>query len=135
MTPKALLALLALSVVPIFAAEKPNFVLILADDQGWTALSTSMHPTRDDAKSTYYETPNLDRIVRTLGLVVLPVFQGTPDPFSPGLRWVFPAPASDPWIPCDLTFAGADAYLTKPADPEELVETARRLLRRPLRTA
>jgi len=54
------------------------------------------------------EFPTLDRLVRTLGLVVLPICQGTSDPFSPDMRWMFPAPASDQWIPCDVTFAGGE---------------------------
>ncbi len=28
------------------AAGSPNFVFILADDQGWTGTSASMHPAR-----------------------------------------------------------------------------------------
>ncbi|MFT5051059.1 MAG: hypothetical protein ACI8QZ_002466 [Chlamydiales bacterium] len=54
------------------------------------------------------ETPILDRLVRTLGLVVLPLAQGGSDPFNPDLRWVFPAPATDQWIPSDVTFAGSE---------------------------
>ncbi len=40
----------------------PNFVFFLSDDQGWPATSASMHGGRDDAKSDYFLTPNLERL-------------------------------------------------------------------------
>ncbi|TWT78881.1 Arylsulfatase [Planctomycetes bacterium CA13] len=43
--------------------RKPNFVLILADDQGWNGWSTAMDPRIPDSKSDFYRTPNLDRRV------------------------------------------------------------------------
>ncbi len=48
----------------LFAAggKSPNFVFILADDQGWTGTSAAMHPGRDDTRSGYYQTPNLKRL-------------------------------------------------------------------------
>ncbi len=45
-------------------AGSPNFVFILSDDQGWPATSVQMHPTRKDAKSDYFQTPNLERFAR-----------------------------------------------------------------------
>jgi len=39
----------------------PNFVFILSDDQGWTGSSVSMDNARNDTKSDYYLTPNLER--------------------------------------------------------------------------
>ncbi len=45
-------------------AGSPNFVFILSDDQGWPATSVQMHPTREDAKSDYFQTPNLERFAR-----------------------------------------------------------------------
>ena len=44
------------------AASSPNFVFILSDDQGWSATSAQMHPTRQGAKSDYFQTPNLERL-------------------------------------------------------------------------
>ena len=48
----------------LFAAggKSPNFVFILADDQGWTGTSAAMHAGRKDAQSDYYRTPNLKRL-------------------------------------------------------------------------
>jgi arylsulfatase A-like enzyme len=48
-----------------FAAEsRPNFLLILSDDHGWSQLSQSMHPEVPEARSSYLRTPNIDRIGR-----------------------------------------------------------------------
>ena len=44
------------------AGEKPNIVLIYADDFGWNGTSARMHPDRADSKSDYYETPNIERL-------------------------------------------------------------------------
>ncbi len=43
-------------------AGSPNLVFVLSDDQGWTGTSVSMHDRRDDAKSDYFLTPNLERL-------------------------------------------------------------------------
>lgn len=40
----------------------PNFVFILADDMGWTGLSTKMHDKIDDSKSDFYKTPYLNTL-------------------------------------------------------------------------
>lgn len=47
-------AILALSCSPIVAAERPNVVLIFADDLGWQDTGFT--------GSDFYETPNLDRL-------------------------------------------------------------------------
>ena len=44
------------------AVSAPNFVFILSDDQGWTSSSAAMDNARDDARSDYYLTPNLERL-------------------------------------------------------------------------
>ena len=38
----------------------PNFILILADDQGWNGTSVKMMHNEPDSKSDYFETPNLE---------------------------------------------------------------------------
>ena len=40
----------------------PNIVFILADDQGWNALSTRMDPNEPGSGSTYYQTPRLSKL-------------------------------------------------------------------------
>ena len=46
----------------IEAAERPNIVFMLSDDQGWSGLSVSMHPDVPASKSGIIETPNLERL-------------------------------------------------------------------------
>ncbi|MEK6235687.1 MAG: sulfatase-like hydrolase/transferase, partial [Planctomycetales bacterium] len=47
------------SISSALAEGPPNFVFILADDQGWNALSTRMDPDQPGSGSTYYQTPRL----------------------------------------------------------------------------
>ena len=46
------------------SSERPNIVFILADDMGWTALTERMDQNIPGSCSDYYQTPNIDRIVR-----------------------------------------------------------------------
>jgi arylsulfatase A len=65
---KAKLPVLALSLLPsyqVFAAtpaQKPNFILILCDDLGWTGSSQIMSNLVPNSRSDYYETPNIERL-------------------------------------------------------------------------
>lgn len=43
-------------------SQRPNFVFILTDDQGWTGLSVRMDKSRADSQSDYYQTPNIARL-------------------------------------------------------------------------
>ncbi len=47
---------------PALAAERPNIVFMLADDQGWSGLSVAMHPQIAESKGDIYHTPNLERL-------------------------------------------------------------------------
>jgi len=47
---------------PSPSAGKPNFVLILSDDQGWNGTSVQMDPEIPESKSDFYQTPNLERL-------------------------------------------------------------------------
>ena len=38
----------------------PNFILVLADDQGWNGTSVKMMHDEHGSKSDYFETPNLE---------------------------------------------------------------------------
>ena len=40
----------------------PNFILILADDQGWNGTSVQMMDTEPQSRSDYHETPNLETL-------------------------------------------------------------------------
>lgn len=56
LTASLLLVALLGTALPCVAAEKPNVILILADDLGWTDLGCF--------GSQYYQTPNVDRLCR-----------------------------------------------------------------------
>ena len=43
-------------------SNHPNFILILADDQGWNGTSVKMINDNDLSMSDFYETPNIERI-------------------------------------------------------------------------
>ena len=40
--------------------SSPNFILVLADDQGWNGTSVKMMYNESGSKSDYFETPNLE---------------------------------------------------------------------------
>ena len=44
--------------------SKPNIILILTDDQGWTDSSVRMIKDREDTRSDFYETPNMERLAK-----------------------------------------------------------------------
>ncbi len=48
--------------VTVYSRTHPNFVFILADDQGWTSLDTPMDATRPAARSDYHLTPRISRL-------------------------------------------------------------------------
>lgn len=60
---KSLTALL-LCLLPMLslAAERPNIVFMLSDDQAWNGTSVAMHPTIAGSKGDVFQTPNLERL-------------------------------------------------------------------------
>ncbi len=44
------------------APVKPNFIVILADDQGWGTTSVLMDPQVPESKSDFFQTPNIERL-------------------------------------------------------------------------
>lgn len=51
-----------ISTVTLDVRQYPNFVLVLADDQGWTGTSVLMDTNRPNSKSDYYQTPRLEAL-------------------------------------------------------------------------
>ena len=47
---------------PIAAAERPNIVFMMSDDQAWNGLSIPMHPDLQWSKSSIVDTPNLEKL-------------------------------------------------------------------------
>ena len=54
---------LALS-ASVEAAGKPNFIVILSDDQSWVGSSQQMIDDDPETRSDYFQTPNIERIAR-----------------------------------------------------------------------
>ena len=52
------------AVSAVIAADRPNILLILTDDQGWSQMSGPMDPQIPESRSAYLETPNMDRLAR-----------------------------------------------------------------------
>ena len=46
------------------APRKPNIILVLTDDQGWTDTSVPMMRGRPDSRSDFYRTPALERMAK-----------------------------------------------------------------------
>jgi arylsulfatase A-like enzyme len=46
------------------AAERPNILFILADDQGWADLNTAMDSSVPEGVCSFFHTPNMDRLAR-----------------------------------------------------------------------
>ena len=56
---------------------QPNIILVLVDDQGWTDSSVRMMKDREDSKSDFYETPNMERMANE-GLVFSSAYAPAP---------------------------------------------------------
>lgn len=54
--------LLSLLLAPLTAADRPNIILMMSDDQGWNGTSVAMHPDIPGSKGEIYHTPNLERL-------------------------------------------------------------------------
>ena len=58
-----LFAVLLLQSIAVRAESPPNILLILTDDHGWSQLSALMDPRVPESRSSYLETPNMNRIL------------------------------------------------------------------------
>src|SRR5205823_2899333 len=87
------------------AAQRPNIVLMLADDQGWAGTSVAMHPDIGASKSELFQTPNLEQLA------------------AQGMRFsaaYAPAPVCSPTrISIQTGKSPAQLHWTKAAPPEE----------------
>ena len=58
-------ALILLSAAFCQAQRRPNFVLVLADDQSWNGTSLRMDPARPDSRSDFHLTPRLETLAKS----------------------------------------------------------------------
>lgn len=56
------LGLCALADSTARAAERPNFIVILSDDQSWVGSSLQIVPEDDRTRSDYFQTPHIERL-------------------------------------------------------------------------
>lgn len=55
-------SLFALLPALVSAAQRPNIVLMLADDQGWSGTSVAMHPDVAASKGATFHTPHFEKL-------------------------------------------------------------------------
>ena len=46
------------------ANERPNFIVILSDDQSWVGSSLQIIPSDERTRSDYFDTPNIERLAK-----------------------------------------------------------------------
>jgi len=85
-------------------AKKPNIVLVLTDDQGWTDTSVQMPAGRPDTRSDFYRAPALERLARVpraraAGQLIAWIAVGVPVRHPGGeLGWAATAAARRQWM-------------------------------------
>ena len=62
-SPIALIIALCFSAI-VHAADKPNFILIISDDQSWVGSSAQIVPDDPRTRSDYFKTPNIERLAQ-----------------------------------------------------------------------
>ncbi len=105
--------------------QRPNFILLLSDDQGWVQTSTQMDPDDPETRSDYFRTPNIDaffssgmRFVRgySPGTYCMPTRRGIQASQSP-LKHAFNERPVEEWTVAYKRLASIPRVL-KAADPE-----------------
>ena len=68
--------------------RKPNIILILTDDQGWTDTSVQMKAGMPDSKSEYYQTPALEQLAKK-GMIFSSAYSPAPvcTPTRCSIQW------------------------------------------------
>ena len=90
--------------------RRPNFVLLLSDDQDWTGLSVAMHDEVGNSKSDFYQTPNLEKLAAQ-GMRFTDAY--APSPVCSPTRYSLQtgkSPAALHWTKASPTVTAADGY-------------------------
>ena len=102
------------SAAPDTVSDRPNFILILSDDQDWTGLSAAMHDTVPNSKSDFYRTPNLERLAEK-GMRFTDAY--APAPVCSPTRYSLQtgkSPARLQWTKASPVMTAADGYKLVP---------------------
>ena len=103
------------------AAERPNIILMLSDDQGWDGLSVAMEDGDPLSKSDFYQTPNLEKMAASgmrfaRAYSPAPVCSPTRMSLQTGLN-----PARTGWTKAAPVFTAADGCkLIPPASRKDI---------------
>lgn len=57
-----LIAAFILGASTVLAADRPNILFLLSDDQAWSGLSCQMHPDMPESRHGFAETPNIAKL-------------------------------------------------------------------------
>ncbi|MEY3175483.1 MAG: hypothetical protein RLZZ436_3397 [Planctomycetota bacterium] len=98
-----ILGILTIGLPLCMAADHPNIILMLSDDQGWSGLSVAMHPEVRGSRNAGHQTPNLEKLAAqgmrfSMGYSPAPVCSPTRISIQTGkspaqLHWTKAAPA------------------------------------------
>ncbi|MFC1597426.1 sulfatase [Planctomycetota bacterium] len=110
---------------PNGTSDRPNFLLLLSDDQDWTGRSVAMHDEVANSKSDFYQTPNLEKFAAQ-GMRFTDAY--APSPVCSPTRYSLQtgkSPAALHWTKASPTVTAADGYkfiaptLVRRIDPRE----------------
>jgi arylsulfatase A len=101
---------LLLLAAPLFAADQPNILFLLSDDQDWIETSVQMHPDLPGAKSAHIQTPNLEKLASqgmrfSQAYAPAPVCAPTRISLQTGK-----SPAQNRWTKASRSYTAADNY-------------------------
>lgn len=90
--------------------HKPNFILILSDDQGWNGTSVQMDAEVPESRSDFYQTPNLEKLAAQ-GMRFSSAY--APSPVCSPTRYSLQtgkSPARHGWTKASPVMTAADGY-------------------------
>ena len=126
LTPLLFIYLLSISFSSIANNQEkyPNIILLLSDDQGWSGLSTQMHPNYSKSKHAYVETPNIEKLAQE-GMRFSSAYSPSPvcSPTRVSLQ-TGKSPAQLHWTKAGPSMRTADGYRMIPPMSEKNIQSS-----------
>tara|TARA_B100000795_G_scaffold265894_1_gene248336 strand:- start:110 stop:1498 length:1389 start_codon:yes stop_codon:yes gene_type:complete len=126
LTPLLFIYLLSISFSSIANNQEkyPNIILLLSDDQGWSGLSTQMHPNYSKSKHAYVETPNIEKLAQE-GMRFSSAYSPSPvcSPTRVSLQ-TGKSPAQLHWTKAGPSMTTADGYRMIPPMSEKNIQSS-----------